>query len=70
MTLAVTPPIEGPVWLRSRTSDSMFIAGTAGIALVSDLVVARPSLFGVVHFLDIWLLGYHHIFDPITRGGF
>ena len=47
----------------------MFVAGTAGIALVSGLVVARPSLFGVVHFLDVWLLGYHHIFAPMTRVG-
>ncbi|MFV2040344.1 MAG: hypothetical protein ACC660_08870, partial [Acidimicrobiales bacterium] len=63
----VTP---SPVWLRSRGFDAMFVFGTAGLALVSGLVVvARPSLFGFLLFLDLWLLGYHHIFATMTRVG-
>ena len=70
MTLAAPAEVEGAPWLRSRSFDSVFVVGTASVALISGLIVAaRPSLFGVVLFLDIWLLGYHHIFATMTRVG-
>jgi hypothetical protein len=55
-------------WLRSRSFDLWFIVGIAAIALLSGaVVVARPALFGLVLFLDLWLLGYHHVVSTYTR---
>lgn len=70
MALALPTTTQAPVWLRNRSFDSVFLFGTAAAALLSGLVVvARPSLFATVLFLDIWLLGYHHIFATMTRVG-
>jgi hypothetical protein len=55
-------------WLRSRSFDLGFIAGIAALALASGaIVVAWPNLFGLVLFLDIWLLGYQHVVATYTR---
>ncbi len=54
--------------LRSPVFDTGFIGGIAALALGSAfLVVVRPELFGLVLFLDVWLLGYHHVFSTFTR---
>lgn len=55
-------------WLRNPGFDLMFIVGLAVIAIASGLiVVARPELFGFILFLDLWLLGYHHVISTYTR---
>ncbi|MBT5074823.1 MAG: hypothetical protein HOJ34_01825 [Kordiimonadaceae bacterium] len=55
-------------WLRNPGFDLMFIVGLAVIAIASGfIVVARPELFGFILFLDLWLLGYHHVISTYTR---
>jgi hypothetical protein len=59
------------LWLRGRTFDISFIAGTAAVALLAGHAVARePSLFAAVLFLDLWLLGYHHVIATFTQIAF
>ena len=54
--------------LRSPPFDRALIGGTAALALGAGvLVVAEPGLFGLVLLLDLWLLGYHHVFSTFTR---
>jgi hypothetical protein len=58
-------------WLRSAPFDLGFIVGVAALALASGaLVTAQPALFPVVLFLDLWLLGYHHVVATFTRLAF
>lgn len=58
----------GLPWLRSRTFDFCFIAGIAVIAIAAGLAtVVNPALFQVLLFLDLWLLGYHHVISTFTR---
>jgi hypothetical protein len=58
-------------WLRSPAFDLGFIAGIAALALASGAVVVRaPELFVPVFFLDVWLLGYHHVASTFTRLAF
>lgn len=55
-------------WLRDTQFDLCFILGTAIIAIASGLyVVAYPKMFAVVLFVDLWLLGYHHVISTYTR---
>ena len=55
-------------WLRNRRFDWMFIVGTVAVAIASGAIVAiEPNLFGIVLFLDLWLLGYHHVISTYTR---
>jgi hypothetical protein len=55
-------------WLRDSQFDMGFIVGIAGLALLSGLVVClEPRLFLLVLFLDLWLLGYHHVIATFTR---
>ncbi len=65
-SIAVTP--GGFAWLRSRTFDLCFIIGIAVVALAAGLAaVVNPTLFPVLLFLDLWLLGYHHVISTFTR---
>lgn len=58
-------------WLRSAPFDLGFIVGVAALALASGaLVTAQPALFPVILFLDLWLLGYHHVVATFTRLAF
>lgn len=58
-------------WLRGARFDLSLIGGTAAIALLSGaVVVARPDLFVIVFFLDLWLLGYQHVIATFTRIAF
>lgn len=67
MALAASFASE-PGWLRSRSFDLGLIAGAAGIALASGVAVALdPRLFAPILFLDLWLLGYHHVIATYTR---
>ena len=55
-------------WLRGLSFDIPFILGVTGLALLSGaIVLANPHLFGVILFLDLWLLGYHHVISTYTR---
>jgi len=69
MTEAVIDNPRG--WLRSVPYDLTLILGVALVALASGwAVVARPELFPVLLFLDLWLLGYHHVVSTFTRLAF
>lgn len=58
-------------WLRSATFDLNLIVVVAVVALLSGVVtVIEPSLFAWVLFLDVWLLGYHHVASTFTRLAF
>jgi hypothetical protein len=58
-------------WIRSSTFDYTLIAGVAVLALASGaVVVVWPASFPVVLFLDLWLLGYHHVVSTFTRLSF
>lgn len=65
-SIAVSP---GRVaWLRGQRFDLAFIVGLALIALLAGLAVSiDPMLFPVLLFLDLWLLGYHHVISTFTR---
>lgn len=55
-------------YLHSATFDHIFIFGILALAMTSGLaVVAQPDLFPVVLFLDLWLLGYHHVISTYTK---
>jgi len=55
-------------WLRSSQFDLLFVLGTVFIALASGIIVlANPDYFGLVLFLDLWFLGYHHVIATYTR---
>ena len=58
-------------WIRGATFDYTLIIGVAAVALASGtIVVARPIWFPIVLFLDLWLLGYHHVVSTFTRLSF
>jgi len=57
--------------LCSLNFDGFFVFGIAGIAILSGFVVhLEPLLFTFVIFLDLWLLGYHHVISTYTRLAF
>jgi hypothetical protein len=65
--LQTSAPID-IAWLRSRPFDLTLIFGGALIALTAGLVsTAHPALFPVILWLDLWLLGYHHVVSTYTR---
>ncbi|MCH8082718.1 MAG: hypothetical protein IH885_00620 [Myxococcales bacterium] len=67
---AVSQPLPAG-WLRSAGFDHFFITGIAAFALLSAaVVVARPELFQLILFADLWLLGYHHVIATFTRLAF
>lgn len=69
MATAVSPASAG--WLRSLQFDLTFILGITMLALISGaIVLADPGLFPFVLFLDLWLLGYHHVFSTYSRIAF
>jgi hypothetical protein len=55
-------------WLVGRGFDLHFILGIAALALASGwIVVEHPAMFVPILFLDLWLLGYHHVVATYTR---
>lgn len=59
-------PLNG--LLRGVRFDGNFIFGIALVALASGVAVTiQPSLFAPILFLDLWLLGYHHVISTYTR---
>ena len=68
MTAAADVGTIAPGWLRGRGFDLAFIVGIASLALLSGAVVVQePRLFVPILFLDLWLLGYHHVVATYTR---
>lgn len=58
-------------WLRTPQYDLLLIVGVAVLALATGAAaVAWPELFPVLLFLDLWLLGYHHVISTFTRLAF
>ena len=57
-----------PAWLGNARFDSAFILGGIAIALLSGTaIMIEPSLFYPILFLDLWVLGYHHVIATFTR---
>lgn len=55
-------------WLDSAYFDLTFIFGILALALISGgVVISYPTLFFLVLFLDLWLLGYHHVISTFTK---
>lgn len=56
------------LWLLNPGFDLSLVLGGLLLALGSAaLVLHNPSLFEPVLFLDLWLLGYHHVISTYTR---
>lgn len=67
-TQAVSSAFNPYGLIRDVTFDSVFIVGVMAVALLSGLLsVASPRLFPVIFFLDVWILGYHHVVATFTR---
>ena len=67
----LSAPTRAPVshgWLRSRGFDLTLVVATIGVALAAGAAVSydRRLLAGVL-FLDVWLLGNHHVVSTFTR---
>lgn len=55
-------------WLSSRRFDLVFVLLTAGVGLAAGLTShLEPSLFYVILFADLWILGYHHVIATFGR---
>ncbi len=55
-------------WLKGVSFDVSYIFGLTAIALAAGaIVVAEPAFFPLILFLDLWLLGYHHVISTFTR---
>lgn len=55
-------------WLKSARFDLNLIGTVALVALASGIAATyRPELFPLILFLDLWLLGYHHVVSTFTR---
>jgi hypothetical protein len=64
---AFAGPAPGSLWLRSARFDLFFVVGIPAISLGTALIVIwRPSLFWPILFVDLWLLGYHHVISTYT----
>jgi hypothetical protein len=58
-------------WLRNPQFDFTLIVVVAGWALAAGgAIVAEPSWFWPILFLDVWLLGYTHVVSTFTRLAF
>lgn len=71
MSLAISHETRSAGWLRSVGFDGTFILGIAALAVASGLIVLQnPALFPLILFLDLWVLGYHHVISTYTRLAF
>lgn len=68
---AATLPTATSGWLRSTGFDVNFIGVSAGLAMLTGLAsLYDPAVFRTLLFLDLWLLGYHHVVSTFTRLAF
>jgi hypothetical protein len=57
-------------WLAQPSYDATLIFGVFLLAITAGLaVVLKPALFVIVFYLDLWLLGYHHVIATFTKLG-
>ncbi|MFO1094366.1 MAG: hypothetical protein U0992_13840 [Planctomycetaceae bacterium] len=55
-------------WLRNSGFDMNFIGVSACVAMLAGLTSLHvPAMFRTLLFLDLWLLGYHHVVSTFTR---
>lgn len=58
-------------WLRNRRFDSAFLLLPLLCGcFFGALCTGMPALFSTVVFVDLWLLGYHHVISTYTRIAF
>jgi hypothetical protein len=62
------PVVTSRGWLRGQTFDVNFIGVSACLAVATGLAaMSNATLFQTLLFLDLWLLGYHHVVSTFTR---
>lgn len=55
-------------WIRNPSFDLTLVLGTAGLALGSGIIFCVwPNMFPLILFLDLWILGYHHVVATFSR---
>lgn len=65
---ATPPAAVSRGWLRSPAFDANFIGLSACLAMLTGIAALTDrSLFRTLLFLDLWLLGYHHVVSTFTR---
>jgi hypothetical protein len=58
-------------WLRGPAFDTLFLGGTAALALVFGALATRDRrTFVTILIFNLWLLGYHHVIATYTRIAF
>jgi hypothetical protein len=58
-------------WLRNPGFDRIFIWAIAGVSVAAGVIAQlSPQFFPLILFLDLWLLGYHHVVSTFTRIAF
>ena len=58
-------------WLRGPAFDTLFLGGTAALALCLGAFASRDrSTFISILIVNLWLLGYHHVIATYTRIAF
>lgn len=58
-------------WLRNERFDSFFMVLPLCVGIVSAaMCVMEPAFFPIILFVDLWLLGYHHVISTYTRIAF
>ena len=66
--------VAGPLpagWLRNPRFDLIFIWVIAGVSVAAGTISQLgPNFFPIILFLDLWLLGYHHVVSTFTRIAF
>lgn len=68
---AMPQPARTSTYIRSAQFDSALLLVPLATGLtVGAMAVADPRLFPVLLFLDVWLLGYHHVVATYTRLAF
>jgi hypothetical protein len=59
---------EAPGWLRGPAFDLVFLLGSVVLALAAAHTAGLAvDAYAWVFFLDMWLLGFHHVFSTYTR---
>ena len=69
MSMAIeAKPVSSPGWLRSKAFDVNFIVLASVLGVATGLAgLIDDTIFKVLLFLDLWLLGYHHVISTFTR---
>ena len=68
---SISKPARTPTYIWSARFDTtLLLAPLAAGLTVGALTVTDPRLFPSLLFLDVWLLGYHHVVATYTRLAF